>query len=107
VAVCSWPPPRLKFLMPYGVSNAAIAEHIGISRQMVTKHRRRGMPCDSLGAASAWYFSNVSTTRRKRGTYSNLPMRLPAYRFDDDDATAAAIASLSGADEVNIEPPPA
>jgi hypothetical protein len=91
--------------MGYGVSNAAIAEHIGISRQMVTKHRRRGMPCDSLGAASAWYFANVSTSRRKRGTFSNLPTRLPRFDFDDD-ATAAAIASLSGADDASTEPPP-
>jgi hypothetical protein len=91
--------------MGYGVSNAAIAEHIGISRQMVTKHRRRGMPCDSLGAASAWYFTNVSTSRRKRGTFSNLPTRLPRFDFDDD-ATAAAIASLSGADEASAGPPP-
>ncbi len=91
--------------MPFGVSNAAIAEHIGISRQMVTKHRRRGMPCDSLGAASAWYFANVSTSRRKRGTFSNLPTRVPRFDFDDD-ATAAAIASLSGADEVSAGPPP-
>jgi hypothetical protein len=91
--------------MSYGVSNSSIAEHIGISRQMVTKHRRRGMPNDSLGAASAWYFANVSTCRRKRGTYSNLPMRLPAYRFDDDDATAAAIASLSGVHEVVEDEP--
>jgi hypothetical protein len=33
-------------------------------------------------------------------------MRLPAYRFDDDDATAAAIASLSGDDEASDAPPP-
>ena len=92
--------------MGYGVSNAAIAEHLGISRQMVTKHRRRGMPCDSLGAASAWYFANVSTSRRKRGTCSRLPMRLPAYRFDHDDGTAEAIAALSGADESSTAPPP-
>jgi hypothetical protein len=91
--------------MGYGVSNAAIAEYIGISRQMVTKHRRRGMPCDSLGAASAWYFTNVSTSRRKRGTFSNLPTRVPRFDFDDD-ATAAAIASLSGADEASADPPP-
>jgi hypothetical protein len=92
--------------MPYGVSNAAIAQHLNISRQAVTKHRRRGMPCESVEAAAGWYFCNVSTTRRKRGTYSNLPMRLPAYRFDDDDATAAAIASLSGDDEASDAPPP-
>jgi len=92
--------------MGYGVSNAAIAQHLNISRQAVTKHRRRGMPCDSVEAAAGWYFCNVSTSRRKRGTYSNLPTRLPPYRFDDDDATCAAIAALEGTDEANIEPPP-
>ena len=90
--------------MSYGVSNAAIAQHLNISRQAVTKHRRRGMPCESVEAAAGWYFCNVSTTRRKRGTYSSLPMRLPAYRFDDD-GTAEVIAALSGADEVRTEPP--
>jgi hypothetical protein len=92
--------------MPYGVSNAAIAQHLNISRQAVTKHRRRGMPCDSVEAAAGWYFCNVSTTRRKRGTYSTLPTRLPAYHFDDDDATAEAIAALSGANGAKVEPPP-
>lgn len=92
--------------MSYGISNSAIAEHLGISRQMVTRHRRRGMPNDSLGAASAWYFSNVSTTRRKRGTYSTLPMRVRSFDFDDDAATTEAIAALSGADEAKVEPPP-
>ena len=81
----------------FGVSNTTIANHLGISRQMVTKHRRRGMPCDSLEAAAAWYAANVSTTRRKRGTCSILPPRLPAYRFDDDFDSAAAIAALVAA----------
>ena len=74
--------------MSYGVSNAAIAQHLNISRQAVTKHRRRGMPCESVEAAAGWYFSNVSTTRRKRGTYSTLPMRVPAYHFEDEASDA-------------------
>jgi hypothetical protein len=91
--------------MSYGVSNSAIAQHLNISRQAVGKHRRRGMPCSSLADASAWYFHNVSTTRRKRGTFSQLPMRVRPFDFDYDDASAEAIASLSGADEASEEFP--
>ena len=90
----------------YGASNQQIANRLNISRQAVTKHRRRGMPCESVEAAAGWYFSNVSTTRRKRGTYSTLPLRVPAYRFEEDDASADAIASLSGDYEASDAPPP-
>ena len=92
--------------MLYGYSNSAIASHLGISRQAVGKHRRRGMPNESLEAASAWYFNNVSTTRRKRGSYSTLPMRVRPFDFDHDDGSAEAIAALSGADGAKVEPPP-
>jgi hypothetical protein len=92
--------------MSYGVSNSAIAQHLNISRQAVGKHRRRGMPCSSLADASAWYFNNVSTTRRKRGSYSTLPMRVRPFDFDYDDGSAEAIAALSGADGAKVEPPP-
>jgi hypothetical protein len=90
----------------WGVSNSAIASHLGISRQAVTKHRKRGMPCSSLADASAWYFANVSTTRRKRGTFSQLPMRVRPFDFDFDDSTAEAVAELSAASEASVEPPP-
>jgi hypothetical protein len=92
--------------MLYGYSNAAIAKHLDISRQAVTKHRRRGMPNESLEAASAWYHSNVSVTRRKRGSYSTLPMRVRPFDFDYDDGSAEAIAALSGGDEAKVEQPP-
>lgn len=78
----------------FGTSNTAIANHLGISRQAVTKHRRKGMPCDSLECASAWYHANVSVSRRKRGTFSFLPRRVPSFAFDDDEASARAIADL-------------
>jgi hypothetical protein len=91
--------------MPYGVSNSAIAQHLNISRQAVGKHRRRGMPCDSVEAAAGWYFCNVSTSRRKRGTYSTLPARVRPFHFDYDDGSAEAIAALSGAEEASEEFP--
>ncbi len=87
--------------MLYGFSNAAIAKHLDISRQAVTKHRRRGMPNESLEAASAWYHGNVSVTRRKRGTFSTLPIRVAAFDFDDD-----AIDAREVRDEASVEPPP-
>ena len=60
--------------MSYGVSNTAIAAELGISRQSVSKHRRRGMPCESIEAALAWYGSHVDASRRK-GMFSRLPHR--------------------------------
>jgi len=91
--------------MPYGISNTVIAQHLNISRQAVTKHRRRGMPNESLEAASAWYHGNVSVSRRKRGTFSTLPARVRPFDFDYDDGSAEAIAALSGADEADEEFP--
>ena len=62
----------------YGASNQAIANRLGISRQAVTRHRRKGMPCTSIEDATAWYQTHVDYSRR-RGTFSILPRRLPAF----------------------------
>lgn len=71
----------------YGVSNSEIARELGISRQAVSRHRRRGMPCENIAAAIGWYRCNVDTSRKRRGTFSRLPARcLP---MDDYDARAA------------------
>jgi hypothetical protein len=90
----------------FGVSNSAIANHLGISRQAVTKHRKRGMPCESVEAASAWYFANVSTTRKKRGTFSTLPVRLPSYDMSGSDALDYLDRVNSGEDEADFTPAP-
>lgn len=86
--------------MSYGVSNQRIADQIGISRQAVARHRRRGMPCDSLEAACNWYQHNVDG-RRRRGMFSRLPHRPRPIVFDDE--SDRIIRELEARDE---EPEP-
>jgi len=45
-----------------------IAEQLDISRQMVNKLRKRGMPVDSLAAAQRWRKKNLNpfTTKNNR-----------------------------------------
>jgi hypothetical protein len=70
-------------LSAYGVSNQQIADQLNISRQAVTRHRKRGMPCSSLPDALAWYGRHVDASRR-RGTFSILPRRVFAPSFDPE-----------------------
>ena len=44
-----------------------IAEQLGISRQMVNKLRKRGMPVDSLAAAIEWRKRNLNPITTKEG----------------------------------------
>lgn len=73
----------------YGASNQQIADRLNISRQAVTRHRKRGMPCSSVEDAAAWYQSNVDYSRR-RGTFSILPRRVQLFDPESD----AIIAEL-------------
>lgn len=84
----------------YGASNQEIANRLNISRQAVTRHRKKGMPCSSVEDAVAWYQSNVDGSRR-RGTFSILPKRVftPSFNTECD----RIIAELEGRDE---EPEP-
>lgn len=80
-------------LSAYGASNQQIADRLNISRQAVTRHRKRGMPCDSVESAVLWYQTNVDYSRR-RGTFSRLPSR-PIF----DPECDAIIAELEGTPE--------
>lgn len=42
-----------------------LAQSLGISRQMVHKHKARGMPCDSLESAIEWRRQNLDVTQTK------------------------------------------
>ncbi|SNX59260.1 hypothetical protein SAMN06296273_0701 [Nitrosomonas ureae] len=44
-----------------------LSQGLGISRQMVVKLKKRGMPTDSLQAAIAWRESNIDPFRSKSG----------------------------------------
>ena len=78
----------------YGASNQQIANRLNISRQAVTRHRKRGMPCSSVDDAVAWYQGHVDYGRR-RGTCSRLPVRV--FTFDPEGD--AIIAELEGTPE--------
>jgi len=75
--------------MRFGISDKDIAQHIGISRQAVGKHRKAGMPTDSVDAATSWYLSNVNGSRRK-GLHTPLA-RVPSFDFDDQTDYLATI----------------
>lgn len=92
--------------MSYGVSNTAIADKLGISRQAVSRHRRRGMPCESIEAALSWYQHNVDG-RRRRGMFSRLPHRPRPTRSvtveSDSTSSDRIIRELEGREQ---EPEP-
>lgn len=44
-----------------------LAQQLGISHQMANRHKRRGMPCESLEAAQAWIKANINPFRSKAG----------------------------------------
>ena len=75
--------------MKFGISDKDIAQRIGISRQAVAKHRKAGMPVDSMDAAVSWYLSSVNGARRK-GLHTPLA-RVPAFDFDDETDYLATI----------------
>ena len=75
--------------MRFGISDKDIAQHIGISRQAVGKHRKAGMPTDSMDSAVSWYLSNVNGARRK-GLHAPLS-RIPSFDFDDETDYLATI----------------
>lgn len=87
-------------LSAYGVSNQQIADGLNISRQAVTRHRKKGMPCSSVADAVAWYATHVDASRR-RGTFSVLPRRVFAPSFDPE--CDRIIAELEGNEQ---EPEP-
>lgn len=82
--------------MHWGVSHSTIASGIGISRQAVGKHVRRGMPTSSVEDARAWYSSNVTCMRRRMRHY---PVCISTTLTDDDHDDALAYLSRTLADE--------
>jgi hypothetical protein len=70
-------------------TDKTIAEKLGISRQAVAKHRRRGMPAD-LDAAVHWYSTNVSYSRRKGQ---------PPYFSTEDAGHAVRLTTLDDLEE--------
>lgn len=89
------------------ISNRQIADSLGISRQAVGKHRRNGMPGDSIESAQAWYASHVGCSRRK-GRVTHYTKR-DAVRaiFLPPDETASILASFNNdsLDEVDFNEP--
>lgn len=75
--------------MRFGISDKDIAQHIGISRQAVGKHRKAGMPTDSMDAAVSWYLSHINGARRK-GLHTPLS-RVPSFDLDDETDYLATI----------------
>jgi hypothetical protein len=49
------------------VSSATVGKHLGITRQAVEKHVKRGMPMGSLDAAVEWHRRNTSPAARMAG----------------------------------------
>lgn len=85
----------------------------GISKQMVAKHKKAGMPTESIESAAAWYRTHVDISRTKGGridrvqTPASRPIPPPAQAQlapGADDASRASSAS-SGADTAPDDDP--
>lgn len=81
--------------MNWGVSQKTIANDLGISRQAVAKHVKRGMPITSTADARAWYNSNIGY-RRRRGYAPPVHLNI---RWTEDDGDPVDYLSAALADE--------
>jgi hypothetical protein len=57
------------------MNQSALAKALGLSRQMVSKLKRQGMPVHSLQAAQAWRDARVNPARAKPAIVRPVPSR--------------------------------
>lgn len=67
-------------------NDAHLAKMLGVDRAIVSRHKRRGMPTDTLEAAQAWRAANLLPAMRKE---VNI-LRDPAYSRPDSKAAKNA-----------------
>ncbi len=67
-------------------SDAHLAKMLGVDRAIVSRHKKRGMPTDTLEAAQAWRAANLLPAMRKE---VNI-LRDPAYSSPDSKAAKNA-----------------
>jgi hypothetical protein len=75
-------------------SDAELARQLGIDKSVVSRHKRRGMPVDSLEAAVAWRRANLNVAMTK----STNPAR--DWHQDRPGTPAAARAALKRVEDL-------
>ncbi|MDP3279949.1 MAG: hypothetical protein U1D41_05740 [Nitrosomonas sp.] len=83
-----------------------LARQIGISRELLHRHRQRGCPTDSLESALAWREKNLDHTQTKTGRIlgnEGGKKRKPASQVNDDSqVNDSQIVSSSASDMAEL-----
>jgi phage terminase Nu1 subunit (DNA packaging protein) len=82
------------------VSSATVGKHLGITRQAVEKHMKRGMPMDSLDAAVEWHRRSTSPAARMAG---KAQVATPRVANDESFDQARTRKEIALADKAEME----
>ena len=78
-----------------------VAEHLGLSPAQVCKHKKKGMPVDSLTAAKNWYDLNIDKPTKtlikevkEQGVAVNSKLQEVANNIDEDTSNLNDVAAM-------------